>query len=189
MASETSATTRAGRPVDWRTAVLVGFGFAAGFGLGGGYSSTRDLVIVGAYLGALTLLLATDLDQRLLPDALTLPMIPVTLAVLLFGWDPVLADKSLGIPSGLIAAIVFPAVLLAGSRLFQGGLGLGDVKLLVSVGLVSGISALLVSLLVSSVAFGVVLVGLLASRRVGLRSYVPFGPVIIVAGAIAVLAL
>jgi prepilin signal peptidase PulO-like enzyme (type II secretory pathway) len=71
---------------------------------------------------------------------------------------------------------------------FKGGLGWGDVKLLVSVGLVSGISALLVSLLVASLGFGVVLVALLATRRVALRSYVPFGPVIIVAAAIAVLA-
>jgi len=133
-------------------------------------------------------LLATDLDQRLLPDAITLPMIPIALAVLLFGWDPLLANKSLGLPSGLVAGIAFPALLLVGSAVFHGGLGWGDVKLLVSVGLVSGVSALLVSLLVASLAFGVVLVGLLAFRRVGLRSYVPFGPVIIVAAAIAVLA-
>jgi len=106
----------------------------------------------------------------------------------LFGWDPLLANKSLGLPSGLIAGIAFPGLLLVGSTVFHGGLGWGDVKLLVSVGLVSGVSALLVSLLVASLVFGVVLVGLLAFRRVGLRSYVPFGPVIIVAAAIAVLA-
>jgi leader peptidase (prepilin peptidase)/N-methyltransferase len=175
------------RPIDWRTLVLVGFGFAAGFGLAYRYAEPRDLAVVGAYLVALTLLLATDLDQRLLPDALTLPMIPAALAVLLFGWDPVLADKALGLPSGLAAGVVFPALLLVGSIVFHGGLGWGDVKLLVSVGLVSGVSALLVSLLAASLAFGVVLVGLLAARRVGLRSYVPFGPVIILAGAIAVL--
>jgi leader peptidase (prepilin peptidase)/N-methyltransferase len=114
-------------------------------------------------------------------------MIPVALAVLLFGWDPVLSDKALGIPSGLVAGIAFPALLLGGSALVHGGLGWGDVKLLVSVGLVSGVSALLVSLLVASVAFGLVLAALLAARRVSLRSYVPFGPVIILAAAIAVL--
>lgn len=164
------------------------FGFAAGFGLVYRWSQPRDLVLVGLYVAALTLLLATDLDQRLLPDALTLPMIPIALAVLLFGWDPVLSAKALGLASGLVAGIAFPLLLLGGSAVIHGGLGWGDVKLLVSVGLVSGVSALLVSLLVASLAFGLVLVALLASRRVGLRSYVPFGPVIILAAAIAVLA-
>ena len=144
--------------------------------------------MVAAYVGALVLLLATDLDQRILPDALTLPLIPAALAVLLLGWDPLLAGKEFGLVSGLAAGLAFPLLLFAGSVVFRGGLGLGDVKLLVSVGLFSGVSALLGGLLVASLGFGVLLVVLLALRRVALRSYVPFGPVIIVASAIAALA-
>lgn len=142
--------------------------------------------MLGVYLAALTLLLATDLDQRLLPDLVTLPMIPAALVVLLLGWDPLLAQKSLGLASGIAAGIGFPLALAASSRVFRGGLGLGDVKLLVSVGLVSGLSALLEGLLAASLAFGAVLLVLLVLRRIELRSYVPFGPVIIVAAAIAV---
>jgi len=84
--------------------------------------------------------------------------------------------------------VAFPLLLFAGSVVFRGGLGLGDVKLLVSVGLLSGVSALLSGLLIASLAFGVILVVLLAVGRVGLRSYVPFGPVIIVAAAIGAVA-
>ena len=152
------------------------------------WSEPRDIAIVAAYVGALVLLLATDLDQRILPDAVTLPMIPAALAMLLLGWDPLLAGKGFGLASGLAAGVFFPILLFAGSAVFRGGLGLGDVKLLVSVGLLSGVSALLSGLLIASLAFGALLVALLALGRVGLRSYVPFGPVIIVAAAIAAVA-
>jgi prepilin signal peptidase PulO-like enzyme (type II secretory pathway) len=175
------------RAVDWRTVVVVVFGLLTGWGLGQRWSEPRDLAVVGAYVAALVLLLATDLDQRILPDVVTLPMIPVAFAVLIAGWDPLLAEKELGLASGLVAGIGFPLLLAAGSAVFRGGLGFGDVKLLVSVGLFSGITALFRGLLLASLGFGVVLLGLLALRRVALRSYVPFGPVIIVAAALAAL--
>ena len=149
------------------------------------WGDPRDLAVMAGYVAALVLLLATDLDQRILPDAVTLPMIPAALAVLVLGWDPLLAGNEFGLASGLAAGVAFPLLLFAGSVVFRGGLGLGDVKLLVSVGLLSGVGALLTGLLIASVAFGAVLVVLLALGRVGLRSYVPFGPVIIVAAAIA----
>ena len=167
---------------------MVVFGFVAGALLSMRWTELRDIVLVGLYLVALTLLLATDLDQRILPDAITLPMIPVALAVLLFGWDPLLHDKAFGLASGVAAGVLFPLALYAGSTILRGGLGLGDVKLLVSVGLVSGVSLLLIGLLLASVAFGAILVALLAAGRLGLRSFVPFGPVIILAAAIAALA-
>ncbi len=152
------------------------------------WSEPRDVALVAAYVAALVLLLATDLDQRILPDTLTLPLIPAALATLLVGWDPLLAGKEFGLASGLAAGLAFPLLLFAVSAVFRGGLGLGDVKLLVSVGLFSGVSALLRGLLIASLGFGVLLVVLLALRRVALRSYVPFGPVIIVAAAIAAVA-
>ena len=174
--------------LDWRTAVVVLFGGIAGAALAVRWIEPRDVVIVAAYVGALVLLLATDLDQRMLPDAVTLPMIPAALVILLLGWDPLLAGKEFGLASGLAAGIAFPLLLFAGSAVLRGGLGLGDVKLLVSVGLVSGVSALLSGLLIASLSFGALLVVLLALGRVALRSYVPFGPVIILAAAIAALA-
>jgi leader peptidase (prepilin peptidase)/N-methyltransferase len=168
--------------------MVVVFGLAAAALLPVRWSETRDLLLVGLYLATLTVLLATDLDQRILPDALTLPLIPIALAVLLFDWDPLLANKDLGLVSGLAASLVFPALLYAGSAILHGGLGLGDVKLLVGVGLVSGVSRLLGGLLAASLGFGAVLAVLVIGRRIGLRSFVPFGPVIIVAAAVAALA-
>ena len=80
--------------------------------------------------------LATDLDQRLLPDVLTLPVIPVALVYALSGQNPLVGTDLL---LALIAAIAVPLVLYLPSIPFgAGAFGLGDVKLLVGVGLLTG---------------------------------------------------
>ncbi len=45
--------------------------------------------------------MATDLDQKLLPDVITLPLIVVALVLTLTGLNPLLADKDLPIASAL----------------------------------------------------------------------------------------
>ena len=69
-----------GRAVDWRTAVSAIVG-AVAFGLLPGRfgGDPLALVVFGAWFATLIVGLATDLDQRLLPDLLTLPVIPVAL--------------------------------------------------------------------------------------------------------------
>ena len=175
------------RSVDWRT-VAVPLAAAAAFaGLAARWSEPRDLVVLGIFFAALVLLLATDLDQRLLPDVVTLPLIPFALVVLLIAWDPLLNGKSLGLVSGLIAALGGPAVLVLTSRLFGGGIGMGDIKLVVSLGLMCGIYLLIAGFLFASIVFAVLLVALLLTRRLGLKSAIPFGPILIAAGIIGAL--
>ena len=110
------------------------------------YTEPRDLVIVGAWFLVLLLLAATDLDQKLLPDLLTLPLIPITLVLVVVGWDPVLASKDLALLSAVVAGLGAPALLVASSAILGGGLGAGDVKLAVSLGLMAGIVQLIAGL-------------------------------------------
>lgn len=171
---------------DWRTAAMTLIGGAVAAGLVTRWSEPRDLVILGIYCAALLVLLATDLDQRLLPDLLTLPLIAFGGAVLVLGWSPLLAGLSLGAISGIIAGIAAPGLLFVTDRLLRGELGAGDLKLAVSIGLMSGVTRLFVGILVASVAFSVALLALMAARRLGLKSAVPFGPVLILGAFIAV---
>ncbi len=175
------------RSPDWRTGLVVLLSAGAFAALPARFASGRDLLLASVFFAALVVLLATDLDQRLLPDELTLPLIPATLLVLLAGWNPVLADKQLGVASGLAAAILAPLFLGVTGALFRGALGMGDLKLAVSLGLACGLSQLFAGFVVASLASGVVLVALLASRRLGLRSAIPFGPILILAAFLAVL--
>ena len=69
-----------GRSVDWRTATAALVGALALGLLPVRFSGDPlALVVFGAWFVTLVVGLATDLDQRLLPDVLTLPVIPVGL--------------------------------------------------------------------------------------------------------------
>jgi hypothetical protein len=70
------------RGIDWRTPVSVIVGGLALALVPVRFADDQPAqVIFGAYVLALTLLLATDLDQRLLPNEITLPAIPYAFVV------------------------------------------------------------------------------------------------------------
>jgi leader peptidase (prepilin peptidase)/N-methyltransferase len=196
----------AGRSVGWRTVVVAGFGavalgllpgragaglpLAGGLPFGGEVPSTAvlvsglarldvgfELAIFGAYVLVLTLLLAIDLDQRLLPDIFTLTMIPLAFLFALSGRNPFVGDA---LVPAMVAALAIPAVLYLPSLAFgSGAFGLGDVKLLVTVGLVSGAYRAMVGIMTGLLLAGVVIVVLLVARRITLKTYIPFGPFLV----------
>ncbi len=171
------------RALDWRTLATVVFGAASlALVMRVHGDDPRDLVVLGLYVVPLVLLFATDLDQRLLPDVITLPLIPYAAAVGFLGLNPLVEGGWPGMLGPVVAAIVIPAAVYLPSIPFgPGALGLGDVKLLASVGLMLGFVRELTGLLGAALLVVVVLGGLLATRRITRRSYVPFGPFLIVA--------
>ena len=175
-----------GRPVDWRTGVCVIVG-AGAFGLLPGRFDGEPVAfaLFGAWFVLLVVGLATDLDQRLLPDELTLPVIPVALIYAVTGQNPLVGDA--WVPA-VAAAVLIPAVLYLPSIPFgAGAFGMGDVKFLAGMGLLVGAERALGGTLVGLLVAGAVLVVLLATRRIGRRSYVPFGPFLILGALWAVL--
>ena len=176
----------AGRVPGWRTAIAALVG-ALAFGLLPLRFGADPLafVIFGAWFATLIVGLATDLDQRLLPDLLTLPVIPVALLYAVSGLNPFVGGE---LALAVVAAVVIPAVLYVPSIPFgAGAFGLGDVKLLIGVGLLAGGSRALGTVIFALVLAGVVIVALLALRRIGRRTYIPFGPFFIVGALWAVL--
>ncbi len=168
----------AGRPVGWRTAVAVAVG-ALGLGLVPlRFGTLPAVAVVAVYVAALTLLLATDLDQRLLPDEVTLPAIPIVLAFGLVGGNPLVSPGGLLVAG--VAALAVPALLVLVSVPFgSGAFGGGDAKLLVSLGLLAGVLRLIVAVVYGFFLAGAVIVVLLALRRITLRSFIPLGPFLI----------
>jgi leader peptidase (prepilin peptidase)/N-methyltransferase len=175
----------AGRPPGWRTVACGAVG-AVGLGLlPGRFPGGLALGAFSVFVVVLILLLATDLDQRVLPDLITLPMIPVAFLYSLSGQNPLVGG---GLVPAVIAAVLIPTALYVPSLLFgAGAFGLGDVKLLVSVGLVAGAYRALVGVAFGVLVAGIVILGLLVARRVTLRSYVPFGPFLVLGALWSVL--
>ncbi len=135
------------------------------------------------WLAAVGVTLAViDVQTLRLPDRLTLPSYPVGLVLLAVPADWPALGRAV-----LAAAVAGVAALLLALLAPRGGLGLGDVKLLGVLGLFLGWLGW--GVLVVGVALGftlgaVVAVGMLASRRAGLRDHLAFGPWLI-AGALA----
>jgi leader peptidase (prepilin peptidase)/N-methyltransferase len=129
--------------------------------------------------------LATDLDQRLLPDELTLPVIPLALLYAVSGLNPLVGGA---VVLAVVAAVLIPAILYLPSIPFgAGAFGMGDVKFLAGMGLMVGGERALGGTLFGLIVAGVVLLVLLATRRIGRRTYIPFGPFLIIGALWAVL--
>jgi leader peptidase (prepilin peptidase)/N-methyltransferase len=143
------------------------------------------LFAFGAWFVTLIIGLATDLDQRVLPDELTLPAIPLALLYAISGLNPLVGGALL---LAVLAAVLIPAILYLPSIPFgAGAFGMGDVKFLAGMGLMVGGERALGGTLFGLVVAGVVLLVLLATRRIGRRSFIPFGPFLIIGALWAVL--
>jgi leader peptidase (prepilin peptidase)/N-methyltransferase len=177
------------RKVDWRTMVVPLVG-AVAFGLlARRFPDTGSTVVYALVFVILILLLATDLDQRVLPDELTLPLAGLAAIYGLTGQNPLIGHAVPGamLPA-LIGALVIPAIFLVLSIPFGvGAFGLGDVKLLFGVGLLAGLERTAFGVIVGVLISGVVILALLVTRRIGLKSFIPYGPFLIIGAFWAVL--
>ena len=131
---------------------------------------------------------AVDIAAHRLPDALTLPAIPITAVLVLVTW---LVAQESGRPlTGLVAAALVTGLFWGLAALAPRAMGRGDVKLVPSLALMTGYLSVPAVLWWLMIAFGlgaaVALAGL-ATRRLALGSAIPFGPCLL-AGCWVVLA-
>ena len=167
------------RRVDWRTLVVIVFGAVALAAVPNRFSDTAERALFGAFFAALVLLMATDLDRRLLPDEVTLPLIVLGAGALIWGGDSLVNRQPMWL--AIAGAIAVPLILYALSLPFgEGALGGGDVKFLAGVGLLTGVIRLVMAVFVGAMLSGLAIGGLLAAKRVTLKSYIPFGPFLII---------
>ena len=171
-----------GRPLGWRTALLaVGSGLAA---MALVERSALPWWATAAYLLLLALLLvlvATDLEQRRLPHVVLDPLIVAAAVFVPFNpaVDPLMAVI------GAAAAVAFLGAL---ALVVRGGLAVGDLYLVAPIGLMVGWPSIFSALFAAAFLAAGTSLALLALRRVGLRSYIPFGP-FLVGGAVLALIL
>jgi leader peptidase (prepilin peptidase)/N-methyltransferase len=166
------------RKVDWRTPVVVIFAGVALAAVPVRFDDLGQRLLFGAFFAACVLLMATDLDQKLLPDVVTLPLIVLGALALVSGGDSLVSRSSVW--STVIGAVAVPGLMFLASLPFgEGAFGAGDVKFLLAVGLLAGLVRIVIAVFAGAMLGGVVIFALLIARRVTLRSYVPFGPFLI----------
>jgi len=132
---------------------------------------------------ALIALAAIDLDTQLLPDAITLPLLWLGLALNLWGAYADLASAVVGAMLGYLAlwSVFWLFKLATGKE----GMGYGDFKLLAALGAWLGWQMLPAIILLSSVVGAIVGLTLIVAARHGRNVPIPFGPYLAAAGGIA----
>jgi len=142
------------------------------------FGPSADFLVACALLPALVAMTAIDLQHQMIPDAITLPGIPVGLLLNLATWRISWVDSLIGI---VLGGGLFLVIILAS----RGGMGGGDLKLGAMLGAFLGWKALLFALFVAIVLGGAIGAVLLATGRRGRKDPIPFGPFLAAGGAMA----
>ncbi len=144
--------------------------------------STAQKVLGFVLIAVLVRVTISDLEERRIKNAVTFP---AAVAALVIG----LILHPSGLPGQLLAGLATGAFLTMFALVSRGGLGMGDAKLGVVLGLYLGryvVAAMVVGLLASALFS----VGVLAVRGLsaGRRTAIPMGPFLALGGAVALLA-
>jgi prepilin signal peptidase PulO-like enzyme (type II secretory pathway) len=165
----------------WRRRAIVVGATAALFAIAATrYDNAAELAVVSAYICALLICAATDLLSYRVPNVITYPAILGAIAAAAFMPGANLYDALFG---GLLAGgiLLLPAIFTGGV-----GMGMGDVKLALFVGLAVGFQLVPIALLVMALGGGMVALALLVSGRRKRGEPIPYAP-FISAGALTTL--
>jgi leader peptidase (prepilin peptidase)/N-methyltransferase len=145
------------------------------------------LALLGAMLLTWSLIALTmiDVDHKLLPDDITLPLLWLGLLFNLGGAYVPLRDAVVGAMAGylILWSVYWLFRLLTGKE----GMGFGDFKLLAALGAWLGWEALPLIILLSSLVGAVCGIALMILQRRGRDIPIPFGPYLALAGWITLL--
>ena len=137
--------------------------------------------------GAGVLLGLIDVQHKLLPDRVTLPSIGIgagLLAVAALGTHEWPAWGRAVLSAAILFVVFFVLVLIS-----PRSIGMGDAKLAALLGLYLGwlgAPVLVIGVAAGFVVQAVLALGLLATRRIGLRGELPFGPAMLIGAALAI---
>jgi leader peptidase (prepilin peptidase)/N-methyltransferase len=172
-----------GNPIAWRyplVEALTGTLFAmtvVRFGV------TPRAALLLAFLSGLVVVSFIDLDHQIIPNVVTLPGIPLGLLAGLLLGEPPLLDRVMGT---LLGAGFLYLVLFYGGALFgQEAMGEGDLNLIALVGAFLGWKAVALTIFLGCLFGSAVGLALIASRRLGRRQHIPFGPFLSLGAVVA----
>jgi leader peptidase (prepilin peptidase)/N-methyltransferase len=149
------------------------------------FGPTPEFVFTTILTFALVVLTGIDLDEMLLPDQITLPLLWLGLILNLSGTFVPMSDAIIGAAAGYLSlwSVFWGFKLLTG----KDGMGYGDFKLLAVFGAWFGWQVLPLVILLSSLVGAIVGITMIAFKKLNQGTPIPFGPYIAVAGWIAMI--
>lgn len=157
------------------------------------YGLSWELAMIAIYCCLLVALLLIDLEHSILPNKLVYPGIIIALVISglgsIFGFEPAdivgrgfrlwIVDAGVGGGIGLV-------LLLLPALLYRGGMGWGDIKLAVLIGLITGFPLVILAIFLAVLIGGLVAGVLLLLKIKGRKDAIPFGPFLVVAAMAAI---
>jgi leader peptidase (prepilin peptidase)/N-methyltransferase len=172
--------------------VIVELGTAALFAFLYTYYPVSDLLsliklaLASFHVSALILVTVTDLEHRRIPNRAIVPaMVIAALTSWLWFWHEYWYVAFIGGAIGY--AFFWLAAVIGGRFIGRGAMGGGDVKLAAYVGFITGFPGIIVALIVTILAGGLISFALLLIRIVNLRSGIPYGPFIVIGGIVTMI--
>jgi leader peptidase (prepilin peptidase)/N-methyltransferase len=174
-----------GSPISWRYPLvegLTGLLFALTVREFGVTLLSLSLLL---FLSGLVAVSFIDLDHQIIPNAITLPGIPLGLLLGVLTGEPPVLDRIIGALTG--AGFLYLVLFYGGVFYGQDAMGEGDLNLIALIGAFLGWRAILVTILVACLSGSAVGLGLIALRRLGRREHMPFGPFLCLGAVVALL--
>lgn len=133
------------------------------------FGLTIQSVILGLYSCVFMVLLVIDLEHRLILNKVVYPSIAATIIINLFLPEP-------GIGRALLGGAIGFGLFFVTAVVARGGMGWGDVKMALLIGLVVGLPQVFVALLLAVLLGGTVATTLVVLRIKRRKEVIPFGP-------------
>ncbi len=135
-----------------------------------------QLVIALVYVSILLVIFVIDLEHLIIPNKIIYPAMIIALVFSGFwaGFEGFWPE--IGLLNALLGGAIGMMLLLVPFLFFPDGLGMGDVKLALFMGLACGFPLIFVALMVGILYGGLVAIFLLLFRKKGRKDAIPFGP-------------
>ena len=149
------------------------------------FGLTLPLFVYSLYSCVFIVIFMIDLEHRLILNVVTYPSI--VLAVILTFVTPGLGGGK-GLLGGLFYGGLFLAFYVAAVVIYKGeALGLGDVKLALLIGLVTGLRGAAIAALIGTAVGSLIGIWLMLFRRTPSKATMPYGPALSLGAVAAIL--
>lgn len=168
----------------WRALILPA-GSAALFAASALVFDEFGPALLGGALATIFLVLTlTDIESRLIPNRVVYPSILLA-AAFSWAWPDTSAVEIFA--GALTAAAIAIGLLLFSLPFGANAFGMGDVKMIVLIGMVVGLPSIIVGVFVGTLAAGAAAAFLLLTRLRSRQDYIPHGPFLALGAVIALL--
>ncbi len=139
-------------------------------------------LLAGFFATVFLALTFTDLERRLIPNRVVYPSLLLA-AVFSWAWPDISVTQVFA--GGLVAIIIAAALLIFSLPFGANAFGMGDVKMIVLIGVVTGLPSVIVGVFVGTFAAGAFVLPLVILRVLGRRDYIPHGPFLAIGAVVA----